>query len=289
MKHNSPFRIALAALTLCGVLWSSVVIARAQDTGGSQTVTPPLRIGGIAAFNPFGGMQGDSHLTPDPTRSNALDLLKRKDVYNEIAIDDRQRDALNSLPDQLQANLRAQLRAGFQQGRGQDLSSEDRRAQIREQMQNAFQTYQNEMDRRMAAILRPNQMRRLRELDLQWRSALALVDPKVAEKMEVTPDQKAKIDPIFQEFRNAQYAAFRPIFAAMGRRSPLRSESGPPPEQEKPATPEQLKQQVVAAQKEVAKAQKAADEKVLALLTPEQKERWKSMLGTRFTFRVYEE
>lgn len=169
----------------------------------------------------------------DPTRSAINYLLTRNDVRSELGISTRQREALNEMNQKAPVEMFDRLRnsAAMQQIMQRirqmgELSPEERRAQ-REQIRQEFQqrgqemfsevqNFQSDLDRRVEAILTPAQLRRLRELDLQYRGGLALADPTIAQEMELSPEQTEQINQLAEEFRRKQMEI---VAEAMGARA----------------------------------------------------------------------
>ncbi|MCS6776251.1 MAG: hypothetical protein RMJ43_07920 [Chloroherpetonaceae bacterium] len=169
----------------------------------------------------------------DPTRSAINYLLTRNDVRSELGISTRQREALNEMNQKAPMEMFDRMRnsAAMQQIMQKirqmgELSPEERRAQ-REQIRQEFQlrgqemfaevqNFQSDLDKRAEAILTPAQVRRLRELDLQYRGGLALADPAIAQEMELSPEQTEQINRLAEEFRRKQLEI---IAEAMGARA----------------------------------------------------------------------
>jgi Spy/CpxP family protein refolding chaperone len=135
-----------------------------------------------------------------------------------------------------------------QQGRFQDLrdASPEERQKIMAEMQ-------AEQTKRVNAILNTDQQKRFREISLQQQGYSALAMPDVQTELKLTDDQKSKVREIMQQ----QQQAMRDIFQnAGGDREAARSKM------------EELR--------------KANDDKLAAVLTDDQKNQWKAMLGTPF-------
>lgn len=103
------------------------------------------------------------------------------------------------------------------------------------------------------AILEPNQKTRLEQIELQLQGPRALLRRDVAEKLGLTEEQRSKIREIFE--------SLRPDFSRIREMSP-----------------EERRQFFQSMRERAEKAQQEA----LAVLTPEQKEKWEKMLGAPF-------
>ncbi|MCW5941466.1 MAG: hypothetical protein KIS66_04495 [Fimbriimonadaceae bacterium] len=114
----------------------------------------------------------------------------------------------------------------------------------------AFQDYQKKVD----AILTKPQSARLQELGLQRAGPMSVLRPDIAEKLGVTEAQRKKVFEGLQSLRPAS----------------------PPKEGEPPKMP---------SREEMRTMMKKAGDKVLAVLTADQKKRWQAMLGKPFKFQ----
>jgi Spy/CpxP family protein refolding chaperone len=103
----------------------------------------------------------------------------------------------------------------------------------------------------VGAILDANQMKRYQELVYQRQGTAALTNPAVASKLNLTSDQLTKLQAINQEANAARREAFQG-----GNFDRTKMEA----------------------------MQKQTDEKVMAVLTAEQKTQWQGMLGAPFAF-----
>jgi len=113
-----------------------------------------------------------------------------------------------------------------------------------------------EMDAKIKAILDDTQYTRFHELTLQQRGASALLERKVSDKVALTQDQRKQIQTIMEE----------------NRPTPPQPGGGGQLEFEK------MRQEMDARQKSI-------NEKILAVLTSDQKSTWNKMLGKPFTFK----
>lgn len=115
---------------------------------------------------------------------------------------------------------------------------------IMEMMQENEKAYTN--------LLKPDQAKRLRQISLQVQGPRALSSPDVAKELDVTAEQQEKI----REVQAESFKQSAGLFAPGGN-------------------PEEMR-------KKMQEADKKAQEKVLALLTAEQKTKWKEMTGAPF-------
>ncbi len=160
-------------------------------------------------------------------------LLNQKSVQEELKLTDDQVKKIKELSDKQRESFRG-LR---------DLSQEERRKKMTEN------TKANE--KAVAEILKPAQVKRVKQISLQQRGAGALRDAEVAKSLNLTDEQKDKLKTIQEETRAVR---------GTGQRGD-RSEE---------------------AQKKRAEARKATNEKLMGVLTAEQKTKLKELMGEPF-------
>jgi hypothetical protein len=240
---------------------------------------------GRAPFGFFGGGNTSAAMS-DPTRSAAMNLVHRPDVQQHLQLSFRQKQALADLQNNSRQEFMQRIRANFRNLR--NLTPQQRREQsqqLGQQMRETVTSFTGDLDKKTEAILTPAQLKRLHELDLQWRGPLALGDPKLAEEMQLTPQQRSDVNTEVQEFRQAQRKAIQEMATSFRRNRPAPNPNGGAANAPQPPNPEEIEAQRRAAEKDVEKARKVASQKTLALLTPEQVQYWRSLQGKPFLFR----
>jgi hypothetical protein len=286
--------LSLAATAFVALLSSSPPLPAQTQFPGAVRTGP----GG------FAGMRAPNIV--DPSRSAINILIKRDDVRSQILLTAKQREALDGADPQqpqIQQEMTQKIQALISELR--NVSPAERQAKMQEmqgQIQQIAQEYQSRQDKKVEEILKPEQLARLHELDLQWRGPLALSDQKVAEPYNLTPDQKTKINAALKEYQDVQRTAITSIMAgfrrgnqgapggnggAVGNGGAPAAGNQPPTGFTRP-TPEEMQRRMAEVEKTSEKALKAGSDKVLALLTPEQKQQWVKALGKLFTFRKYQ-
>lgn len=135
-----------------------------------------------------------------------------------------------------------------QQARFQDL-----RDASPEERQKIMTDMQAEQMKQVNAILNTDQQKRFKEISLQQQGYSALAQPAVADELKLTDDQKSKLKDILQK----QQESMREIFQSAGGDR-------------------------AAAQEKMQTLRKETDDKIAALLTDDQKNQWKAMLGSPF-------
>ena len=181
-------------------------------------------------------------------RGGSLQLLRVPEVQTELKMTPEQIGKI----DAKQQETRQALQDMFQGGGGQ-LSPEER--QKRTDAMQAIQT------KAVAGILDATQQKRFRQLELQQQGPLALARKDVATELKLTEEQSKQVAEIQRASGEEMRAAMQGVdFRNMSAED---------------RTKMMTKMQ---------QSQKAAGDKVAALLTDAQKTQWKEMLGAPFTF-----
>lgn len=130
------------------------------------------------------------------------------------------------------------------------LKDQEQWAQKSQSGGSASEARATELEKTISGFLTEPQIKRLKEITLQQQGAWALADPKIAEALELTADQKEKVRSITTDARFKMRG-----FAGRGR-TPNRGNADA--------------------------ARKEAGEKLLAVLTEAQATKWKELLGKPF-------
>jgi hypothetical protein len=147
----------------------------------------------------------------------------------------------------------AKMREGFAAMRGlRDASPEEREAKMKE-FTNKAKAQAEELRKEIEGVLLPHQVERLKQIALQVRGVRALEDTEVQTALKFSDEQKNQLKSV----RESMIEKFR----GMGR----------------PASDEERKAQ----REKMQAAGKELEEKVLGVLTPEQKESFEKMKGTK--------
>lgn len=273
MIHSRPILFATAAAAALFFGLGAPTMAQSFGAG-----SPPPQVGSGTPILTPGALRPE-----DPTHSTEWVLLmSHKEVNTEINLDGHQRDAL----DQLQAKSREEimnkmrsLAASNPQEEANE-TPEERRAQYEQRMaqqRSYMESYPDEMAKRAEGVLKSAQVKRLRELDLQWRGPLALADPKVADALKLNAEQRDKVTTALHDYQAAAVTIRRQMMPSLGQPGKAGGAPAPP-------SVEEMRARRVKAQKDMDQARQEAGEKALAVLTPEQQKRWQEMLGKPFAF-----
>lgn len=220
----------------------------------------------------------------NPLRANPMALLQRPEVQTELRLDVKQKAAIADLQAGNAQAMGSRIRQAMQGVDFQTLRSlpqqemEQRMQETQAQVQAAYQAWQGELNDRIKAILRPEQMTRLHQLDLQRRGPLALGDVKVQDELKVAPERRAAIQKAVSDYQQADrqlmQEAYQPVF-----------QSGPLPQGQRPRLPDFTSPLSPWKQKRD-KIKREGEAAALAALSDEERAAWKDALGAPFAFRA---
>jgi Spy/CpxP family protein refolding chaperone len=159
---------------------------------GAAAVAQPPQPGGPGGPPGFGGPGGPGGFFGG---GGLVGLVARDEVQQELQLVDEQKDKVRSITDGVRTKLREQLRDVFTQMR--DLSDEERRAKIGE-IRTKIEAVNADTEKELEKVLLPHQMERLKQIDLQtkiqYRGASALTSGDVAKALNLTDDQREKLE-----------------------------------------------------------------------------------------------
>lgn len=245
---------------------------------------------GIAAM--ANGANGSLNII-DPGFSYTYLLLKRPDVRSDIFLNSKQRDQLDELENAENLANQARMDAfqgvvkgehGAAPGKGADPQSgaaADRAKTLHELMQGSA----TERDKKLAAILTEKQIRRLKELDLQYRGPLAMGVKPVADKTKLTDHEAPVVADLLKEYRNTVRKALGMDQTVTRSQSPDGSSSVNINTNYTASSPEEMKARLEKAHDEIEKSRKLLGDKALNGVTEAQRAEWKNLTGTKFQFQ----
>ena len=196
-------------------------------------------------------------------RGASLMLLMSKQVQKELEIVDEQKEKLQKLADEAMQEMREGMRERFAGLR--DLPDEERRAkfdEIRKEMEGRAE----KMMKKVEEVLLPHQIDRLKQIQLQMQGGSVTSNPKVAEELKLTEEQKEKLRKIRDELQE-KMRGFGEKFRG------LRDLEG-----------EAREAKIKELREEITKLRKEGEEKALAVLTGEQRAKLEKMIGKKFEF-----
>ncbi len=170
-------------------------------------------------------------------------LAGNKSVQDELKVDDKQKDQIKEVTDKL-----AEKRREAQQA-ANDVEGAERFQKVRELMQPA----NDEANKALATILKPEQLKRFKQITLQAQGAQAFASPEVQADLKLTDEQKEKIKGINDDAGQQM----RDIFQNAG-------------------------DDRAAAREKIVALRKETIEKIVGALTDEQKKTWKEKTGEPF-------
>jgi len=273
-----------------------MVIVRAGPNGEITTFagSPDMMVfggnggGGLAYNLPGSGGPNAGPLAGlsviDPGTSYLYALLKRIDVASEIHLNARQREALEAAETNQQEARKEQMKQSVQALTGslKDKSPEDLRAAMTERAQKLREQTQGFTDARLktlASILRPEQLARLKQLDLQFRGPLSMGVNDVAQQAALNKDQTATVAGLLKEYR--QEVSKNLAFGA--RTVSFKPGSAPAPAPPAPDS-EEMRVKLVKADKQIRLARMSLAAKALTSLPAEQRAQWSKLTGKPFEF-----
>jgi Spy/CpxP family protein refolding chaperone len=172
-------------------------------------------------------------------------LVNNKSVQKELQMTDDQAKKAREATQQVREKHQEEMQA---------LREMDPQ-EAREKGTALMRTMSEEADKALADVLKPEQMKRLKQISLQQRGAQSFTDPKVQEELKLTDDQKDKIKTINADFDKERGEIFQSMQNGGDREE---------------------------AMKKFATLRTETVDKVKALLTDDQKKTWESITGAPF-------
>jgi Spy/CpxP family protein refolding chaperone len=177
----------------------------------------------------------------------ASGLVRNPSVQKELKLTDEQVAKVAEVVKQVDAKHGEEFKAA------RDIADQQQR---REKFGELQKTVSAEVLKDLTGVLQPDQLKRLKQIELQVRGTRAFQEADVQKELNLTDDQKDKLKTIsedagkeMQEIRKSSQGNFQ--------------EAG----------------------KKIRAAQKEALEKAVAVLTPDQKKSWKEMTGEPFEIK----
>lgn len=121
-----------------------------------------------------------------------LMLLQNPGVQKELNLTDEQKDKIKEAAQPVQEKMRSAFQ-GLQ-----DLSPDERRTKMQE-LQKEMTAASTEAMKNLKGVLKPEQEKRLHQIEFQQQGLRAFADPKVADRLQLTDDQKSSIKTIISD------------------------------------------------------------------------------------------
>lgn len=180
-------------------------------------------------------------------RGNMGMLVMNKSVQQELKLSDEQVEKVEKIVKEMREKGRAQF-----QKLG-DLNEEERR----QKMQTAMREGRERLTKALDGVLKDDQMKRLKQISWQQRGAEAFNDPEVQKALKLTSEQKDKLKTIREDAMKEGGEIFR---NAGDDREGVRGK--------------------------LETLHKDTTEKAMAVLTEDQKARWKELVGEPFEVKM---
>ncbi len=258
MRQFSRWFMALAlVLVMAGV-------SDAQQRGARQRGGPGFQGRPGAGFQ-RGGFPGGPGVT-------IPQLLQMEVVQADLKLSDEQIQKIQAIGEQMEGRFRQMMQSVRGGGQGGF-----------QEMMEAREKLENQVQQAMGRLLDKDQRTRANEIYYQALGARAFIDEQVIEKLEISKAQQEEIGGVLESAGEELRSKMQEMFAGRGRGPG----QGGQPEGDRP-NPGQGRGargegrggfEAMATQME--EFQKATMEKVLAVLTDEQKETWATVTGER--------
>jgi len=189
-------------------------------------------------------------------------LAQNPQVVTELKITDEQKTKITEITKAIQTQMGTPQR---QQG-----ATQEERKKAMEERTAKMQKANLDAEKKLAEVLKPEQMKRLDEISLQQRGIQALKDEVVTKALKITKEQIEKIDAAQKAGQEEQQKLFQE------RRTAGQGQGGPGGNAEAGT----------AMREKMEKIRKDTETKVLAALTDEQKAAFEKMKGTAFKLEM---
>ena len=270
MQAGLSTLISLCRRCFPGAVVAALVLGSAWDASAQQQDPPRENQPGQGQGGPrpggpggpggpgrggFGGRVGFGGGPGGPGGGGGeLMLLASEQVQKELELIDEQIKDFEKLREEQQEKIR-EMFSGMR-----DLAEDERRAKF-ESMRGKLEEVQKELKEKMNAVLMPHQLDRLKELNIQIRGMGALDDPEVAAELKITEEQKKELSAKREELGQKM----REMFSAARGDGQQRGPS------------EEMRTKFQQMQTE-------RTEKLLGVLTSEQRAKFEQMKGAKFEF-----
>ncbi len=265
-----------------------IVMVAVSSNGDFSAIT------GNPADMPFGGMLGPFGMggalagsgrglnIVDPGVSYIFQLIKRSDVRSELFLDPKQREKLEQMftEESTAAQQRANALKDSIKSGGANAGAALKASQF-------FGANATDREKKLAEILTPKQLKRLKELDLQFRGPLAMGVKPVAEKAKLSETEAPAVADLLQKYHEA-------VHKALGFEQKVqRTENGNGGTSVSVSTSvnisgsqQELEQKAQKAHEVIEAARKALGAQALKSIAADHASEWKGLAGQRFQFQT---
>ena len=332
MRLPRKLFVSLVTVTFSAT-WLIPSLMQPSAASPQQSAPVPLRTmppiaGGMMGMGSFMmGGAGAQMMPMNPLRSSIPILILRDDVRTELLISAQQREQIDKIETSSRQEMVGKMQSHIQELIGsarrkgapispgdspsafdsetptqRKMRMEESQTQIKAMMTHIL----DDVDAKLEKILRPKQIARLHQLDLQYRGPLALLDPKVSDALSLNPEERQKIDELGAEYHAAQLKAISNAMRGLQRPAPPAPKNDAPTTPVDPAAPvnpplpdaptlrrpeipldsQTIQSKLADARIDTEKSRKALGKKALTLITPEHSKRWNQLIGRAFIFRL---
>lgn len=261
----------------------------------------------------------------DPAKTVIPMLMKRNDVRGELGLDPQQREAIQAAEKKQGSENKAKLEGnefflelqkklqeiGQLPPDQQEAARRTAMEELKERGQKLADSLKDQAPKNAAdyeKLLRPNQMERLRQLDVQWRGPLALSDPNLREVFQLGDEQVQMIGQLVNEYREQQREIINKALGedskaanpngngegitviggddAAGNNETVTLKDGQKGQRVSPKSDTEIQNRYDVARRQVDALRKKYGELALKVLAPEQRQYWFQVQGRQFTFRA---
>ena len=226
--------------------------------------------------------------TIDPTRPATSMLIVRLDVQEELKFTPTQKSQIMGARRMLMAEKAIKLRSIFEK---MELLTPDERKQFAvahpEYSFVNLAVPQGELESAYMKAITPPQLKRLSEIDLQFRGALSMSDPLVADALKLTVAQKSYVSFYIDKLRDSRGLVQKLFMQLVAPGKSLPVDTTLPGE-----GPMKFSKSIEAMKKDVQLARQKAEQvrvemagRALRMLSPAQLQWWKQLQGVNFVFK----
>ncbi len=227
-----------------GIRWVAPVLAAMVVVALAGSALGQAGRPGGRGFMGFGGGMMGS-----PSAAWGM-LLRSEKVQKELELVDDQKAKLKEIADRFMTKMREAMPRPQQ---GQELTRQQQEARVAD-MRKKMEALTDENRKAIEGVLLPHQIERLKQLAVQLLGNRALDDKEVQDDLGLSADQKEKI----RQIRDEQAKKGRELFSGEGGREGMREKF------------ESLR--------------KETEQKLMDVLTAEQKEKFEKLNGAKFEF-----
>jgi len=283
--NSTHLRKLTSAAFGLALLTFAPAFANAQEDTGNQLIPGPAS--GASVIRPITGTSLPASV--DFTRSALVLLLRRADVVKSLRLNATQIEILDPIIRTYEPGMNKAAARPYQSLSKDALGqmSPEQISGLQKRAAQAQADYLAGVEKKILTTLNPRQAARMGQLDLQFRTALAMTDPLVAARFKATPAQVAAIkvelaacqdetaDLLQREVTTWQLQKQKEAMLSPRHRKPTSAQT---------QAADEMQKLLRSLKPEIAGIRNSHGRKALALLTEEQQQEWRTALGSEFDF-----